>query len=304
MCKNEPILVVMAAGIGSRYGGGVKQLAKVGPSGEAIIDSSVFDAIEAGFKRVIFIISKDIEDDFREIVGDHLEGHIDIEYAFQDINDLPESFTCPADRTKPWGTGQAVLAARDLIDAPFAVINADDYYGKEAYGLVYDYLKNSCKQGHVSMVGFILKNTLSDNGTVTRGIVKTAADGSLTGIEETKEIIKGADGVIRGQYKGEVTLGADDLVSMNFWGFLPDFMDELKAGFSGFLSQLKDGDIKSEYLLPDIVDKMLKEGRTTVDVLTSHDTWFGLTYAEDKPPVVKSFAEYKARGLYPDPLFK
>lgn len=304
MNKKEPVLVVMAAGIGSRFGGGIKQLAKVGPSGEAIIDYSVFDAIEAGFKKVIFIIRKDIEEDFREIVGNHLEGHLDIEYAFQDINDLPEGFTCPADRTKPWGTGQAVLAARDLIDSPFAVINADDYYGKEAYKLVYNYLKNDCKEGHVSMVSFILKNTLSDNGTVTRGIVKTAADGSLTGIEETKEIIKGADGVITGQYGGKVTLDADDLVSMNLWGFLPDFINELKSGFKTFLSQIKEGDIKAEYLLPDIVDKMLKEGRTTVDVLTSHDTWFGLTYAEDKPTVINQLAEYKEKGLYPDPLYK
>ena len=303
MTKKEPVLVVLAAGIGSRFGGGIKQLAKVGPSGEAIIDYSVFDAIEAGFKKVIFIIRKDIEADFREIVGDHLEGHIDIEYAFQDIDDLPEGFTSPKERTKPWGTGHAVLAIRDIIDAPFAVINADDYYGKEAYRLIYDYLKNDLKKDHIAMVSFILKNTLSDNGAVTRGIVKTDASGRLTGIEETKEIIRGADGVITGFYGGDVVLNDDDKVSMNFWGFGEEFMEELKTGFKSFLSNVSEGDIKEEYLLPEIVDKMLKENRTEVDVLTSNDTWFGLTYSQDKPEVIKQFAECKEKGIYPDPLF-
>lgn len=301
--NKEPVLVVMAAGIGSRFGGGVKQLAKVGPSGEPIIDYSVFDAIKAGFKKVIFIIRKDIEVDFKEIVAKHLEGKVEIEYAFQDPDDLPDGFTRPADRTKPWGTGHAILAARDIIDAPFAVINADDFYGKEAFEKIYNYLSNDSIPGSLSMVSFILSNTLSKNGTVTRGIARLNEAGELVGVEETKNIARGDDGIITGEYGGKVILQEDDKVSMNFWGFRPEFMDELRGGFKEFLSNVPDGDIKAEYLLPDIVDKMLKEGRTKVDVLTSNDRWFGLTYAEDKDEVIAEFKAYAEKGIYPDPLF-
>ena len=301
--NKEPVLVVMAAGIGSRFGGGVKQLAKVGPSGEPIIDYSVFDAIKAGFKKVIFIIRKDIEADFKEIVAKHLEGRIEIEYAFQDPDDLPDGFSRPADRTKPWGTGHAILSARDIIDAPFAVINADDFYGKEAFEKIYNYLSNDSVPGSLSMVSFILSNTLSKNGTVTRGIARLNEAGELVGVEETKNIARGDDGVITGEYGGKVVLQDDDKVSMNFWGFRPEFMDELRSGFKEFLSNVPDGDIKAEYLLPDIVDKMLKEGRTKVDVLTSNDRWFGLTYAEDKDEVIAEFKAYAEKGIYPDPLF-
>ena len=302
--KNEPVLVVMAAGIGSRFGGGVKQLAKVGPAGEPIIDYSVFDAIEAGFKKVIFIIRKDIEADFKEIVGNHLESYINVEYAFQDPDDLPGDFVKPAERTKPWGTGHAILAIRDIIDSPFAVINADDYYGKEAFKVIYDYLVNDTAPDHLAMVSFVLKNTLSDNGTVTRGIARLDAAGKLIGVEETKEIIRGEDGRITGKFGGDVVLDDEDKVSMNFWGFRPEFIDELKTGFVKFLSNVPEGDIKAEYLLPDIVDKMLKEGRTTVDVLTSNDKWFGLTYAEDKDLVINELVAYASAGIYPNPLFK
>ncbi|MBQ7247408.1 MAG: nucleotidyltransferase [Lachnospiraceae bacterium] len=302
--SKEPVLVVMAAGIGSRYGEGIKQLAHVGPSGEAIIDYSVYDAIEAGFKKVIFIIRHDIEEDFRQIVGNHLEGHIDIQYAFQELDDLPEGFALPEDRRKPWGTGQAILACRDLLDGPFAVINADDYYGKECYRLVYDYLKNGLAPGHLGMVSFVIKNTLSDHGTVTRGICKVDPSGSLTGVEETKEIRRCEDGVIRGIYNGNtVTIGDDDLVSMNLWGLGAEFMDELKTRFVKFLSEVPEGDVKSEYLLPIIVDDMLHEGKACVDVMTSHDTWFGITYAEDKPLVTDYIHEYVRRGIYPEKLF-
>lgn len=301
--SKEPVLVVMAAGIGSRFGGGIKQLAKVSPAGEPIIDYSVFDAIEAGFKKVIFIIRKDIEADFKEIVSKNLEGHIEIEYAFQDGDDLPEGFTRPADRTKPWGTGHAILAIRDIIDAPFAVINADDYYGKEAFVEAYNYLAAGVAPGKLAMISFVLKNTLSANGTVTRGIARTDASGKLIGVEETKEIARGDDGVIRGQFGGDVVLADEDKVSMNFWGFGLDFMDELKKGFPKFLAGVKDGDIKAEYLLPDIVDKMLKAGEAEVDVLTSNDRWFGLTYAEDKDEVITQFQDYADKGIYPTPLF-
>ena len=301
----EPVLVVMAAGIGSRYGEGIKQLARVGPSGEAIIDYSVYDAVEAGFRKVIFIIRHDIEEDFREIVGDHLKGFVDIEYAYQEGDDLPEGFTRPAGRTKPWGTGQAILACRDIIDGPFAVINADDYYGKECYKLAYDYLKAGVEPGHVGMVSFVIKNTLSDNGTVTRGICKVDPSGSLTGVEETKEIKRCDDGVIRGVYNGsEVTIGDDDLVSMNLWCLRADFMDELRTRFVKFLREVPEGDLKSEYLLPVIVDDMLHEGKACVDVMTSHDTWFGITYAPDKEIVTGYIHDYVAKGIYPERLFK
>jgi len=303
--NKEPVLVVMAAGIGSRFGKGIKQLAKVGPAGEPIIDYSVFDALEAGFKKVIFIIRKDIEADFKEIVAEHLSKYIEIEYAFQDKDDLPGDFTCPADRTKPWGTGHAILAARDIIDAPFAVINADDYYGKECYKIIYDYLKNDCGAGKAGMVSFILKNTLSDNGTVTRGICVKDANNKLTSVKETMDIIRGADGNITGDYNGtKVDLKDEDLVSMNLWGFMPEIMDELKVGMVEFLKNIPEGNIKAEYLLPAYVDELIQKGKLEVDVMTSHDRWFGITYGEDKPAVEKEFAAYAEQGLYPNPLYK
>ena len=296
MRTKEPVLVVMAAGIGSRYGSGIKQLAKVGPSGEAIIEYSVYDAIKAGFKKVIFIIRKDIEDDFKEIVGNKVSSSIEVSYAIQDPDDLPSGLVRPKDRTKPWGTGHAILSIRDIIDAPFAVINADDYYGSEAFVASYNYLKNDLIADHVGMVGFVLKNTLSDNGAVTRGIVRTDGE-SLVGIEETREIERDNRGVIKGKYNGDVVLDENDIVSMNFWMFNDTIIKELSDRFEKFLSEFSDDDIKSEYLLPDIVDGMLKEGSVIVDVLTSNDTWFGITYAKDKELVINGLCnvtcEYK-----------
>ena len=304
--NKEPVLVVMAAGIGSRYGAGVKQLARVGAAGELLLDYSVFDAKRAGFRKIIFIIRKDIEADFREMIGNRVEKYIQVEYAFQDGDDLPEGFVRPAGRTKPWGTGHAVLAARDLIDGPFAVINADDYYGKEAYVKMYEYLKmQGTSEKCCGMVGFILGNTLSENGTVTRGICLVNEEGRLTGVHETKEIFRGPDGRVTGKYAGEVTEQDENaLASMNFWGFSEDFIGILKEGFLRFLRELPEGDLKSEYLLPILVDDLIREQDLRVDVMNSPDTWFGITYAEDKAYVAGRIADYTKLGLYPAPLWE
>lgn len=304
----KPVLVIMAAGIGSRYGGGIKQLAKVGPSGEIIMDYSIYDAKRAGFEKVIFVIRRDIEADFKEIIGDRISREIEVAYAYQDPDDLPSPFTRPADRTKPWGTGHAILACRELIDAPFAVINADDYYGYEAFRKIYQFLADApeTRDGHYhfAMAGFVLGNTLSDNGTVTRGICQVDADGSLMGVQETKDIARGADGHIHGVYQGQSCEPKEsDLVSMNFWGYTPDFIGELERRFVTFLAGIPEGDIKAEYLLPIIVDDMLKEGVVTVDVLPTNDTWFGLTYAEDRDSVAGRLKELAENGTYPNPLF-
>ncbi|MBO4289802.1 MAG: nucleotidyltransferase [Lachnospiraceae bacterium] len=302
--SKDPVLVVLAAGIGSRFGGGVKQLAGVGPSGEIILDYSIYDAIEAGFKKVIFIIRHDIEADFREAIGDRLAGRIQVEYAFQEGDDLPEGFTKPAGRTKPWGTGHAVLACRDVIDAPFAVINADDYYGREAYQKMYAYLKNDLTEGRCSMVGFVMKNTLSDNGVVTRGVCHVNEAGALTGVDETKNIGRDAEGLVKGSFDGrEVTIDPEALVSMNFWGFNASFLEALKSGFVDFLAGLEPEDVKSEYLLPIIVDGKIKDGSLTVDVLTSGDRWFGITYKEDKEAVEQELKALTDKGMYPTPIF-
>lgn len=302
----KPALVVMAAGIGSRYGGGIKQLAKVGPSGELVIDYSVYDAKEAGFDKVIFIIRKDIEADFKEIIGDRIAEKMEVVYVYQDLKDLPEGFTCPADRTKPWGTGHAVLCCKDVLDGPFAVINADDYYGKEAFRLIYDYLVSEQEEDgvhHVAMAGFILGNTLSDHGSVTRGVCHVSQDGSLTGIDETKEIIRGDDGVVTGVYNGKKSvLDANGLVSMNFWGFRKSFLPRLESGFKSFLEGIEEGDVKAEYLLPIMIDGMLMSGEADVAVLPTRDQWFGITYAEDKELVMEKFREMCQKGIYKSPL--
>ena len=300
-------LVILAAGIGSRFGGGIKQLAPVGPSGEIIMDYSIHDAIEAGFDKVVFIIRRDIEEDFRRIIGDRIEKLIPVEYAFQDINDLPEGFSVPEGRTKPWGTGQAVLAARDVIKEPFVVINADDYYGKNGFVAMHDALVNASENGdeeEIYLAGFILKNTLSDNGGVTRGICSQDEDGNLTGINETKNIIRtdSGSGAAAMTDEGLVDVDADSLVSMNMWGLMPSFVDKLRSGFPKFLSEIKEGDIKAEYLLPIIIDGMLQEGQAHVHVLRTEDKWFGVTYREDKDSVRDAFAELVKNGVYESPL--
>lgn len=301
-------LVIMAAGIGSRFGGGIKQLTSFGPSGEIIMDYSIYDAIKAGFNKIVFVIRKDLEKDFREIIGNRIEKEIEVEYAFQELNDLPEGFTVPEGRRKPWGTGQAILACRNLVKEPFAVINADDYYGKDAFVLVHDYLVKQEKQTdgvfQVCMAGFILKNTLSDHGGVTRGICRLDENGELNGVDETRNIIKVPGGAAVLQEDGtQVSISPEDLVSMNMWGFTPDFIQELETGFEKFLSGLDPEDIKAEYLLPSIIDQMLKKKQAQITVLKTSDKWFGVTYKEDVPTVIADFKRLLEEGVYPAKLW-
>lgn len=300
-------LVIMAAGIGSRFGKGIKQLAPVGPNGEIIMDYSIHDALEAGFNKVVFIIRKDLEEEFRQVIGNRIEKITEVAYAFQALDDLPNGFTCPADRTKPWGTGQAVLAAESVLSEPFMVINADDYYGKEAYVKVHDYLVQEQPDDgilHICMAGFRLGNTLSDNGSVTRGVCHIE-NGALTGVTETHDIYKTADGAESRPEGGEVvTLNVKDLVSMNMWGLTPAFMDTLKKGFVEFLQGVKEGEIKKEYLLPEMIDQLIKAGKAKVDVLETKDTWFGVTYQEDKASVTEAFKKLVEEGVYPSNLYK
>ena len=300
-------LVIMAAGIGSRFGKGIKQLAPVGPNGEIIMDYSIHDALEAGFNKVVFIIRKDLEEEFRQVIGNRIEKITEVAYAFQALDDLPDGFTCPADRTKPWGTGQAVLAAESALSEPFMVINADDYYGKEAYVKVHDYLVQEQPDDgilHICMAGFRLGNTLSDNGSVTRGVCHIE-NGALTGVTETHDIYKTADGAESRPEGGEVvTLNVKDLVSMNMWGLTPAFMDTLKKGFVEFLQGVKEGEIKKEYLLPEMIDQLIKAGKVKVDVLETKDTWFGVTYQEDKASVTEAFKKLVEEGVYPSNLYK
>ena len=300
-------LVIMAAGIGSRFGKGIKQLAPVGPNGEIIMDYSIHDALEAGFNKVVFIIRKDLEEEFRQVIGNRIEKITEVAYAFQALDDLPDGFTCPADRTKPWGTGQAVLAAESVLSEPFMVINADDYYGKEAYVKVHDYLVQEQPDDgilHICMAGFRLGNTLSDNGSVTRGVCHIE-NGALTGVTETHDIYKTADGAESRPEGGEVvTLNVKDLVSMNMWGLTPAFMDTLKKGFVEFLQGVKEGEIKKEYLLPEMIDQLIKAGKAKVDVLETKDTWFGVTYQEDKVSVTEAFKKLVEEGVYPSNLYK
>ncbi len=301
-------LVIMAAGIGSRFGQGIKQLTSFGPSGEIIMHYSIYDAIEAGFEKVVFVIRRSMLKDFKEAIGDRVAGKVETAYVFQELEDLPEGFEKPDARVKPWGTGQAILACRDVIDGPFAVINADDYYGKDAFRKVYDYLSRvrNAEEGkfHFCMAGFRLNNTLSEHGGVTRGICSVNADGELISIAETRNIIKTKEGPAVREKDGTIKkLAPDCLVSMNFWGFTPDFIEELAQGFSRFLETLNGNELTAEYLLPMIIDRLLKEERVELTVLGSRDRWFGITFQEDVPIVRKEIGDLIAQGVYPADLF-
>ena len=304
-------LVIMAAGIGSRFGGGIKQLAPVGMHGEIIMDYSIHDAIEAGFDKIVFIIRRDIEEAFREAIGSRIEkicGKLGVEtaYAYQEREDLPEGVSCPKDRTKPWGTGQAVLACRNVLHEPFAVINADDYYGKEAFVKVHDFLTqySAEKPNAYCMAGFILKNTLSENGAVTRGICETNENGYLTAVHETSGIVKTADGAAVETDGVLTSIDADSCVSMNMWGLTPEFMELLQTGFEEFFKKHSEAELlKAEYLLPGCIDELIQKGQVSVRVLESHDKWFGVTYKEDKEFVVKSFEQLIKNGVYGERLF-
>ena len=301
MMQQEYTLVVLAAGIGSRFGGGVKQLQQVGPSGEIIMDYSVYDAIHAGFNRILFIIRHDIEADFREIIGNRLESictprGIKIDYAFQELDDLPEGFTCPADRVKPWGTGHALLACRGMLDGPFVVINSDDYYGQNAFRDLYAYLRllPEHQTGRYCLAGFSLGNTLSDFGGVTRGICMTDMEQNLRRIDETRNIIKTPGGA---RVRDGRALPVDACVSMNMWGFTADFLDILEYRFKRFLSTMIDVP-NSEFLLPEIIDQLLAGGQVIVRVLPTSDQWFGMTYKEDVPLVKAAFQRLTYEGVY------
>lgn len=297
----DTTLVVMAAGIGSRFGGGIKQLTPVGPNGEIIIDYSIHDALEAGFNKVVFIIRKDIEEEFRKVIGDRMEKKCKVEYAFQEKENLPAGFSVPEGRTKPWGTGQAVLACKDIVKEPFVVINADDYYGKEAFVKIHDYLVEHAKdQYNYCMAGFILENTLSENGGVTRGVCKVDENGHLVDVDETSDIIKTPEGA--GIAGSDRKIDAKSNVSMNMWGLTPEFIDILEHGFVEFLENLGDNPLKAEYLLPIIMDKLIKEKKASVTVLETPDKWFGVTYAEDKDYVIDSFRKLVEDGVYSSPL--
>ncbi len=304
----DTTLIIMAAGIGSRFGEGIKQLAKMGPNGEIIMDYSIYDAKEAGFNKVVFIIRKDIFEEFEEVIGSRIKKQIDVEYVFQELDDLPEGFKLLEGRTKPWGTGQAVLCCKDVVKEPFVIINADDYYGKEAFVKLHDFLVNGEDLGReftMGMGGFILKNTLSDNGTVTRGVSVVDENGLLSQVHETTGIEMGEDGKIKcDDPKVQEWISPEDKVSMNMWAGYPEFIDYLAEDFKDFLVNVKEGDLKSEYLLPNIVDKLLKEKRANVKVLETQDHWFGVTYKEDKEIVQKAFSELIQNGVYAEKLWE
>ena len=307
--STKPILVVMAAGMGSRYGG-LKQIDPVGPSGEAILDYSLYDARRAGFKTVVFIIKHEIEQAFKEAVGARaLRAGFEVRYAYQQLDKLPAGFTVPEGRVKPWGTAHAILVAEEAIgDAPFAVINADDYYGPQGFKLIYDYLSTHADGDRYAwaMVGFLLGNTVSANGSVSRGVCVTDAGHNLVSVTERTCIAPYDGGIHYSEDGGEswTDLDGGTLVSMNLWGFTESFLREDTARFAAFLDKaLAENPMKGEYFLPSVVSQLIDEGKARVKVLTSHDKWYGVTYQEDKPLVVKALAEKTAQGQYPDGLW-
>ena len=305
--SNKPVLVIMAAGMGSRYGG-LKQLDPVGNHGQLIIDYSIYDAKRAGFETVVFVIKPEIEADFKEAIGDRVSKVMDVKYAYQLKEDLPEGYAVPAGRTKPWGTAHAALSVRKLVDGPFAIINADDYYGPEAFQEIYNYLSTH-QDGEFYeyvMVGYLLKNTVTENGTVARGVCEETADHFLTQVTERTKIEKGEPPrYTEDDGKTWTDLPADTIVSMNMWGFTRSFLDEALARFPAFLDKaLAENPEKGEYFLPTVVSQLIDEGKARVKVLRSEDKWYGVTYREDKPTVVAAIAEKTDSGLYPSQLWE
>lgn len=303
----EPVLVIMAAGMGSRYGG-LKQIDPVDEQGHMIIDFSIYDAIRAGFKKIIFIIKKEIEETFKESIGERLAKYIEVEYIFQDINNLPDGIHVPEGRMKPWGTGHAVLSCLGRIDGPFAVINADDYYGSRAFSLIYDYLiqaKDDDKYQY-AMVGYVLSNTLTEYGYVARGVCETDSDSSLLGIRERTHIEKKDGKAYYTEDDGDTwnEISMESTVSMNMWGFNPSILEELYFRFKTFLDEsIKSNPLKSEYFLPNVVGDLIKEDKACVKVLKTTDKWYGVTYKEDKEEVVKAITRFKSDGIYPTHLW-
>lgn len=303
----EPILVILAAGMGSRYGG-LKQIDPVGPSGEVILDYSIFDARRAGFKRVLFLIKHEIEEDFRRVVGDHIAPHMEVMYAYQQLDMLPAGCTVPEGRVKPWGTGHAVMCCAGQIDAPFLVINSDDYYGVDAYRTAYEALcqLQDDDKARYFMVGYQLKNTLTENGSVSRGVCSMDDEGFLTTVTERTHIIATCDGPMYTEDGSTYhRLPEDTLVSMNMFGFTPSLLTEMETGFPVFHAKaLQDNPMKGEYFLPGVVNGMLDRDAATVKVLESRDRWYGVTYREDKPQVMAALKKMAEDGLYPTPLWQ
>ena len=304
--NHKPALVIMAAGIGSRFGG-LKQLAPVGKNGEPIIKFSLYDAMEAGFKKVVFIIKKEIDADFRTLIGDPVSRHMEIEYVYQELDKLPPGFAIPEGRVKPWGTGHAVLCAKDVLDGPFAVINADDYYGKDAFRVIYNHLltQRDDELYRFSMVGYLIENTLTEHGSVTRGVCQTDG-GFLTAIDERLRIEKHGNLIeyTEDDSKTWTKIEPGTIVSMNLWGFTQGILSELETGFPAFLRQaLKENPLKGEYLLPRIVNDLVRDNKATVEVLHSKDKWYGITYKEDLPAVAAAIQAMQEEGKYPEVLF-
>ncbi|MBS6396846.1 MAG: nucleotidyltransferase [Clostridiales bacterium] len=304
---NKPVLVIMAAGMGSRYGG-LKQIDPIDSQGHIIMDFSIYDAVKAGFEKVVFIIKKENEADFRESIGNRMEKQIQVEYVFQDLHNLPEGFEVPEGRVKPWGTGHAVLSCLSAIDGPFAVINADDYYGQQAFQMIYDFLTTHGDEEkyQYTMVGYLLKNTLTENGHVARGVCETDADSKLTKIVERTRIERRENGPAYTEDDGVTWTGLPEeaIVSMNMWGFSRSMLPELNARFASFLQEnLPKNPLKCEYFLPFVVDELIREEKAEVTVLKSRDRWYGVTYKEDKPVVVKAIQDLKDQGCYPQELW-
>lgn len=304
----KPVLVIMAAGMGSRYGG-LKQIDPVDEQGHIIIDFSIFDAVKAGFEKVVFIIKKEDEADFKECIGDRMSKKMDVSYVYQDLHNLPEGFTIPEGRVKPWGTGHAIASCLGKVDGPFAVINADDYYGQHAFETIYNYLNTheDDEQYRYTMVGYVLENTLTDHGHVARGVCETDEQGYLVGIHERTRIEKRGEGAAYTEDDGntwtEIPKGST--VSMNMWGFSKSILEELQNRFSAFLKEnLESNPLKCEYFLPTVVGELLEEEKATVEVLKSSDRWYGVTYKEDKQVVVEAVKNFKKQGLYPDRLWE
>ncbi len=307
--NNKPVLVVMAAGMGSRYGG-LKQIDPVGNHGQLIIDYSIYDAIRAGFETVVFVIKHEIEDAFREAIGARMEKVCNVKYAYQELDDLPEGYSVPEGRSKPWGTCHAILAARKVVDGPFAVVNADDYYGPEAFKTIYDYLSTHSDSEDLyefSMVGYLLGNTVTEHGHVARGVCVEDENNYLMTVTERTRIEKDGENARFTEDDGATweSLPGDTIVSMNLWGLSENFMPEAEARFGAFLDKaLVENPLKGEYFLPSVISALIEEGKARAKVLRSPDKWYGVTYQADKPVVVAAIAEKTAAGVYPDKLWE
>ena len=304
--KKEPILVIMAAGMGSRYGG-LKQIDPVSGKDEIILDFSLYDAMMAGFKKAVIIIKKENEEDFRKLIDEKAGKHMEIKFAFQDLNNIPEGYEVPEGRVKPWGTSHAVLSAKDLVDGPFAVINSDDYYGPGAFHTIYEYLSNAedDEKYHYCMVGYLVENTLTENGSVTRGVCVEDENHFLTEITETFDIHWKGEKIVFEEDGKEIGIEKGTTISMNFWGFTGSMMQELENRLPKFLDKaLAENPMKGEYLLPATADELIQEGKADVKVLKSMDRWYGVTYKEDKESVVNALQSMKDNGLYPEILWR